>query len=220
MPRSPAELAKRATEVLRRDGISGVASMSLGWIRRVLYQSADYLLFEHDLRPTDYTPRAANVAVTTLCSPGDLDRIPEAARNAMDPTGRRIAAHLTTGGMIFCVVIGEKLAHQLWVGTRPSMLVDPIGAFLDYEGAAYLGAGETAPEFRGQGILPLVLCRICDTLRSRGFARALATVSPDNSSSIRGITKAGFTPAGRGTLIRRLGRYSWKPERSDGREGR
>ncbi len=219
MPRSPAELAKRATEVLRRDGFSGVASMSLGWIRRVVFQSADYLVFEHDLRPTDYTPRASNVTVTTLGSPGDLAGIPEAARRAMDPTGRRLAAHLGSGGMIFCVVMDGKLAHQLWVGTRSSMRVDPIGAFLDYEGAAYLGAGETAPEFRGQGILPLVLCRICETLSARGFRKALATVAPDNSSSIRGITKAGFTPAGRGTLIRRLGRYSWKPQRPAGAEG-
>ncbi len=209
MPRSPAELIRRTTEVVRSDGLAGVVSKTVAWIGRLFYARSDYLVFEHDLRPTQFTPRATDLTVTTVGSPAELARLPEEARGALEAHGARLTSHLESGGMVFCVVVDGRLAHQCWVGTRRSPVIDPIAALIDYDRIAYLGAGETAPEFRGQGMLPLALCRICDVLRARGFARAVATVSPDNGSSIRGITKAGFQPAGRGMLVRCLGRYSW-----------
>ena len=220
MRSSPAELSRRAADVLRRDGVFGAASRSLAWLGRLVYEKNDFLIFDHDLRPTDFTPRASNFTVTAICSPGDLGRLPESVRNALDPIGRRLRPHMETRGMIYCVVVDGKLAHQCWVGTQRSDLIDPIGAHLNYDRLAYLGAGETLPAFRGQGMLPLVLCEICKTLKSRGFLRAMATVSPSNSPSIRGITKAGFQPAGRGKLTRCLGRSSWIQDPPAGRKER
>lgn len=203
---------------MRRDGVSGVASKCLAWLCRIFYEKGDYLVFEHDLRPTDFTPRAPNITVTAVCSAGDLERLSGAIRETLESAGRRLGSHLENGGMVFCVVIDGKLAHQSWVSTRLPSEVDPVASHLDYDRLAYIGACETVPEFRGQGLYPLVLSRICDALRSRGFSRGMLTVSPDNGSSISGITKAGFRPAGQGRLTRCLGRYSWIHQPPAGRK--
>lgn len=50
----------------------------------------------------------------------------------------------------------------------------------------------TLPEYRGQGVYPLLLEAACRHLAASGFTRVIITCAPDNLSSMRGIEKAGF----------------------------
>ena len=50
----------------------------------------------------------------------------------------------------------------------------------------------TFPEYRGQGVYPMLLAAACRHLAASGYTRVIITCAPDNLSSVRGIEKAGF----------------------------
>lgn len=206
MARSPIVLARRVAEVFRRHGPVEVAAKSVRWFARRAWESNDYLVYARDL-DGEPLPSRSGIDVTAVCEPGDIDRLPVGIRQRL---GHRLAPHLASGGMLFCVLRGEVLAHQSWVSVRPPSEIDPIAAVIEYRSFGYIGACETDPEFRGLGLYPAALARACEELRARGFARAILTVSPENRASISGIVRAGFRPAGRGRLTRRFGRSSWE----------
>ncbi len=63
-------------------------------------------------------------------------------------------------------------------------------------GQAYLYKAFTLPEYRGRGIYPELLQRVCRILKERGVHTILIATSIENRSSFRGIQKAGFERLG------------------------
>jgi len=56
-----------------------------------------------------------------------------------------------------------------------------------------IGNCYTLPEHRRQGLYARLLVTICARLAEMGHRRAIITCAPDNTASMRGIEKAGFT---------------------------
>lgn len=192
-------------EVLRRHGPVAAAAKSARWLLRRAWESNEYLVYARDLSGSP-GPERPGVDVIAVRESRDVDLLPSGIRERLQ---HRLGPHLASGGMLFCVVREGRLAHQSWVSVRQPSDVDPIAAVIEYRDFGYIGACETDPADRGLGLYPAALSRACDELRSRGLARAILTVSPDNKASISGIVRAGFRPAGKGRLTRRFGRTSW-----------
>lgn len=63
----------------------------------------------------------------------------------------------------------------------------------------------TLPQYRGRGIYPTALIKIQTYLKETGYRRAFICVKDDNTSSIRGIEKSGFSSISRITLVKLMG---------------
>ena len=70
----------------------------------------------------------------------------------------------------------------------------------------------TLPQYRGRGILPLLLKHMMYMSKTEGFERAFIIVDEYNISSIRSIEKAGFQPIGRGIINIHTGGKKWYPQ--------
>ena len=76
----------------------------------------------------------------------------------------------------------------------------------------YIDLIYTIPQYRGRGLMPLLLKRMIYGSKTEGFERAFLIVDEYNLSSISGIEKAGFHPIGRGIINNRTGGKKWYPQ--------
>ncbi|MBI5643647.1 MAG: GNAT family N-acetyltransferase [Deltaproteobacteria bacterium] len=94
-----------------------------------------------------------------------------------------------------------EIAHISWIYKKgdPNRIIDlgPQESEIKYS--------LTFPEFRGKGIYPAVLFKIQDHLRDKGVKRVFICVHQNNTPSIKGIQKAGFTFLAKIKLIKLLG---------------
>lgn len=98
-------------------------------------------------------------------------------------------------GKLLCVKYKQKLAHVSWFSTTHSgILFDSIfkTGILKDNSYGYIGPCETYPEFRGKGIYPFALKKICEYQKKCGIKKVLINSRSNNNSSIKGIIKSGF----------------------------
>lgn len=90
---------------------------------------------------------------------------------------------------LYCYRQGGELAHTSYV--IPKCCKFPFLESSDYE----IGPCMTCPKFRGKGYYPTMLRYICSTVGSQKTTFYMI-VDEENSASIKGIEKAGFTRCG------------------------
>lgn len=94
-----------------------------------------------------------------------------------------------------------KIAHISWL--LPSAALkkeDPL--VLDLPGGhAEISCCETLPEYRGQGLYPFVIRKLCAIARQQGIRRVYMKTDSDNKSSQSGILKAGLARVGSVVLV-------------------
>lgn len=100
---------------------------------------------------------------------------------------------------------GEALLAYGWTTGQPTAFRD-LFEIRPGPGEAYFYDYFTHPDHRGRGCYPLLLAGIANVLAAEGRQAAWIAVSEANTSSWRGVHKAGFRHAGDVyTLRRRLG---------------
>lgn len=101
----------------------------------------------------------------------------------------------------YWVSIDGALAHWSWVHWKSRLLA----AYGFEPDAPLIGDCYTAAGYRGRGLYPQVLRHIANDLVSRKpGGRVFVLVAPENTASIRGIEKAGFTRIARLVGVRFL----------------
>jgi len=72
--------------------------------------------------------------------------------------------------------------------------MDPVlsVSIKDWQSEASIGPCITSPQYYGLSLYPYTLCSICEFLGGKNKKEAKIVTTRDNTSSIRGITKAGF----------------------------
>lgn len=206
----PVRLLKRGSEILQREGLYSLVKKGFSYVRRSIFARGTFLVFEHDLIDIPPIGPKGDAALVAMCSPDDLERYVTESHDFSRLDLRHVKRLLLRQAWLFCLLKDEKVAHQSWVGFNRNAVIDPIAPHLEYHQMAYIGDCFTWPDYRGEGLYPYVLIEICRALKARGLARAYLTVSPDNSASIRGVTKAGFRQCGKGRLIQGLWGSSWR----------
>lgn len=105
--------------------------------------------------------------------------------------GKRLLFQVMTLGKakMYYIFNGRNLVHTSYVVSKCRKF--PFMGKDDYE----IGPCFTDPQYRGQGIYPSVLCWICNSIGNDNTAFYMI-VDESNTSSIRGIEKAGFKKCG------------------------
>jgi len=103
-----------------------------------------------------------------------------------------------------CIVaeICENLVHWSWIAFNETYVSEIARRILISSDSAYIHAVYTVPEYRGLGIAPKALEKICSYLNDRGIKKAYIYTHCGNSPSLRAAHKAGFQKIGTITFIK------------------
>lgn len=157
---------------------------------RPIYNKTFYLVFSFDLK-------------NDVCSKFDFDYIFIDSVSDYQNLGGVIPPNVLDkfqkafleNGKMCCVSYNKKLAHVSWFSsTYKGIMFDSIfetGIF-NHKDIGYIGPCETYTEFRGKGIYPFVLKKICEYQKEYGVKEVYINTKSNNTSSIKGILKSGF----------------------------
>ena len=99
---------------------------------------------------------------------------------------------LNDGAILFCIFYRKKWAHSSWASLENGSIVDPFFRNFQHQYGGYIGTCSTHPDYRGMGLYPHVLSKICDFFEIKGKSFAVISTTKMNFPSIAGISKAGF----------------------------
>ncbi len=133
--------------------------------------------------------------------PADLDSFRGIGANDLDTAPDRIAR----GDRPWGLWEGDQLLAYGWSTTRPTAFRN-LFEVRPAPGEAYFYDFFTHPSQRGRSCYPLLLVGIADALAAEGVKAGWIAVAESNTSSWRGVHKAGFLYGGDVlTIQRRLG---------------
>ncbi|PCK10085.1 MAG: hypothetical protein COA42_00375 [Alteromonadaceae bacterium] len=111
------------------------------------------------------------------------------------PQTEDIELGLQSGAILFCFLVDDTLAHTSWLSFDcKGAVYDSIFNQYELPNGAYLGPCNTYHGYKGLGIYPHVISKICIHLKSMGKLYAYINTRSTNASSLRGIEKAMFVP--------------------------
>ncbi|MBE9505192.1 MAG: hypothetical protein IMY84_00120, partial [Chloroflexi bacterium] len=163
---SAAWLVARAADVLRTEGLPGVATAvaaHLSYLESRLYWHADYII--HVTNTADCAvgltaPPVDGLEVHILANERDVERLSgdgyEDVRRVVRPAARR----LQKGAVGFCAFVNRDVAHVEWVAFTEAarLAIDVSPCFADHgRGEASWGGAYTVRRFRNLGIFRHVM---------------------------------------------------------------
>jgi GNAT superfamily N-acetyltransferase len=155
-------------------------------------------------------PRPLTDSPSLLFRQADASDGPVYARDIGTDSPETFRRRISERTRCFLVLQGDSVVHSTWVTTAGAWTRE-VGRYLcPPQGEAYIYESFTRPEARGQGVYPFALERIVAWLASRGIRRAWVGVEAGNESSIRAVTKAGFSEGFAIAYHRRVGRVTLK----------
>ncbi len=178
---------------IRERGLVGGLRVAFDHLRNRLGDRREILYFANlpDYRaPFAVDPERTCQPVTSLgqLSPADIEALGEYAG------GMYLSAMRTRfeqGWILYVGRIDGTFAGGGWVLTsRHKAKVVPL-----LEGDASILDCFTLPTMRGRNVYPHLLATIASAFRDRGGLRVFIGVNPWNVASIKGLEKAGFSPA-------------------------
>lgn len=133
---------------------------------------------------------------------GDLSDIVEIRKKMSNPPWE-LCCDLYDGPMEFFTYKDGSgaIGHISWIYKKN----DPNRIIYLCDNEAEIKYALTFEPCRGKGLYPATLIKIQRYLKEKGYKRVFIGVNEDNTSSIRGIQKAGFNFASRIKLIKVMG---------------
>jgi len=123
------------------------------------------------------------------------------------------------GRLCFVAEENGDIVNYVWVGLDATF-VDELGREIRIDPAsAYRYDGYTVPEYRGLGILPVVLTRVADYLFKNGIEEIYDIVVSDNRPSLRAHEKIGSRKMGEITFIKLFKSTRYRCRGSTARDG-
>ena len=99
------------------------------------------------------------------------------------------------------VFVEGKLAHVSWLLPSAVLGMDHPWVLKLPANQAEISCCETLPEYRGRGLYPFAIKKLCVMARQQGIHRIYMKTSVDNKASQSGILKAGLTDVGSAVLL-------------------
>lgn len=87
---------------------------------------------------------------------------------------------LEKGAILFCLLVGQKMAHVSWVGLEKNASRDFYNFPSSVDSTAYIGGTITAPEYRRKGINLYIHSEIFQYLKKKGKSKALLAILREN----------------------------------------
>ncbi len=92
----------------------------------------------------------------------------------------------------FAIYVRGRLAHVSWLFSPEAVSHEQPAILQLQAGDAEISACETLPEFRGRGLYPFAIQKICLQANHQGIRRIYMKTRFDNKASQSGIAKAGL----------------------------
>lgn len=109
---------------------------------------------------------------------------------------------LLDGKKCFIAKVAGKIVHYSWLSYGIEY-VDIINKNIELiEDEVYIHTCRTLSAYRGKGIYPFVLDKICEYVRLNGYSRIITCANFRNTSSIKSFEKAGFKKIGKITYLK------------------
>lgn len=213
-------LIKRGQEIIQRDGLIPFIKRVSKWflykvVRKVFCYETAYI-YEKVLNETsefEFMPKIQNLTLKIIHTPAEVDALVAKGFDFGSSSIEEIKERLSKGAILFCVFIGREFAHASWVGMNINAVFDSVFQRLNHRDSYYIYSCYTDTTYRGCGIYPHVLSKICKFLRSyikNTKSKVLINANKKNLSSIRGITKAGFKYYSEACYLKVLWWEFWK----------
>jgi GNAT superfamily N-acetyltransferase len=128
--------------------------------------------------------------------------------------GGKAVERLRAGDLCFIAEKNGKIPNYTWICFHEAYVPELEAKIRIDPNSAYRYDAYTDPEYRGRGILPIVLTRASDYLFQNGIERIYDLVSFDNYPSLRSHQKIGSRKMGEVTFFKlfRSKRYRYKGE--------
>lgn len=130
------------------------------------------------------------------------------ARDIGTDSRRSFKARLSSTTSCFVVESKGRLLHATWVTTSGAWTRELKGYLRPPRGDAYIYESFTRPDARGKGLYPFALRRIASHAAGSGLDNLWIAVEASNPSSLRAVSKTGFSPVFRLDYRRRWGRLT------------
>jgi RimJ/RimL family protein N-acetyltransferase len=150
---------------------------------------------KHDFEIVDRAQ--ADVKLLSSKSKSELKKLTDIRFRKEEAERRFKAGHL-------CFV-AEKNGHVInyvWVSFKPTHVDELEREIQVSPRSAYRYDGYTVPEYRGLGVLPVVLTRVADYIFKNGIEEIYDIVVSSNVSSLRAHEKIGSRKMGQITLVK------------------
>ncbi len=200
MVRSWSRLLRRATEVLRTEGLRSFFFKVLG---ETVYRRV--VVVERDLsQPPPVVQARLPVSIVRLCD----SEIEEYVAFRPETDAAEVRRRLQAGQVCWLVRYEGRIVHSCWVTTGR--------AWIEYLGwdvalppdTAYSYESFTAPELRGQNLAVARSVVMQQALRQAGYRRAVAVIMPENRAGFYPAEKAGYRRVGVMGYLR-IGPWRW-----------
>lgn len=195
-------LILRAQVLLGWEGFASIMTRTLKVASRFVYGRELFLVYEHDLDNIEEPSHPGSI-FKFIESYDDIEWL--VASGALLPMYYELAhlrRHLSSNNFALLAISKSRIAHWSWVAISKDASIDRMSRLFVGDGVGYIGRCMTKSAFRGQGYYPAALAAICKWLKNHNYREAILTVSESNTSSIRGVLKAGFRPTGESIIAR------------------
>jgi len=204
---------KKGIRILRHQGMATFIKRFFVFLSKNIFMFRTYNFYKKSLHESKKFDRVLKVGDSTLVIihvPSEVDKLIEdgftfgSYQDIYD-----IKKLLNQDAILFCIFFEKNWAHTSWASIKNGASVDPFFENLQYQNGGYIGTCSTNPNYRGLGLYPYVLLKICEFFKSRGISTALISTAKNNASSIAGISKAGFLFFSEGYNLNIGGWKSW-----------
>ena len=196
--RRAGELARRAFDVWRTEGLMTVVGNGVRLVRPWLVQWQRCHLYEHAVTSerdeADFVPSAAAFRLEVIRGPREADALQ--AATGFDLRRRLVGARrsLQKGAIAFCVFVDGEFAHIGWVALSEEAknTFDPLPYKVSFHhNEACTGGTETVPKFRSKGLMKYGYFKRLQFLKEKGISLSRNAVEIDNVASQKVHAKFG-----------------------------
>lgn len=211
-------LLRKGKDILREEGLLALVKRAFLFVLRSLFFSHEiYYIYEKTLNDSDevkLTSRIQNWTLKIVSEPEHVDELVTEGFNIGWYFGpEEIKKRVSRRAVLFCVFVGNELAHVTWValGEKAKRKIDGLPFKIDFQkGEVCSGASLTKPQYRGRGILSYTYSHIFPYLAKQGFVKDKFTVHENNIHSQRAHSKLNPTTTRRGRCLKILWWKFWR----------
>ncbi len=159
-----------------------------------------YLLAVHRLAVYEYDPR--EVKVRRPCEEVRFRKLTDEELASFESRDDELARQARCFNQLrfnraYAAYVGAELAHVAWLIGAKEDSGRSIRNVKLRAGEAEITYALTLPRFRGRGVYPFVISKLCEIAARQEVERVFMIANLDNVDSRRGIEKAGFRCCGR-----------------------
>lgn len=182
----------KASEIMRKRGIKSLFKEFINY----LFKYQKRYIFHKDVRDFDEcTPKIKNLSFKIIYTKKELYDLLKKGLTIDPPFDiNNFEKRLDQHQIGFCVFIKKELAHHSWIVMDNNEIELPLN--IDSVEEAFVWGVVTSPQYRGLGLYPYTLLKICEFLKEKGKLRAILTSLKDNIPAIRAVTKVDFKVCG------------------------